>query len=457
MRWWIYNVLFFLGYMAMVPSFYRRMRKRGGYRAHFGQRLGRYEPDVRAALAERRRIWVHAVSVGEAYVAGRILDALRRARPGISVVLSTTSSTGYKVCETLVREGDVLVYFPVDFPRAVRGALDAIRPEALVLTESELWPNILLECHRRGIPTILMNGRVSDRSFPRYRALRFFFGPVLRSFREIQVQFSTDRDRLLAIGSDPATVKVTGTVKFDVAAPDPAKVASVRAGLAAAGFPENAKILLGASTWPGEEQTLLDAYAAIRKTAPDFRLVLVPRHQERGDEVEALIRAAGFPCFRRSRDMRKTGAEASMENPCHPRETTSPSSGEAVPAILLADTTGELFAFHAVADLTFVGKTLDPNIGAQNMIEPCALGKPVVVGPHVENFAGPMALLREADAIRQEPDAASVSAALAELAADPDARGALGRRAAAAVAANAGSLERGVESLLRCLESSGTP
>lgn len=433
MRWYLYNVLFLLGYLAMMPSFLRRMRRRGGYRAHFGQRLGRYEPEVRAALAARRRIWVHAVSVGEAYVAGRILEALRRERPGVSVVLSTTSSTGYKVCESLVREGDVLVYFPVDFPRAVRRALDAIRPEALVLTESELWPNILLECRRRGIPTVLMNGRVSDRSFPRYRALRFFFGPVLRSFREIQVQFATDRDRMIAIGADPATVKVTGTVKFDVASPDPAKVASARAGLAAAGFPPDAPILLGASTWPGEEKTLLEAYAEIRRTAPEFRLVLVPRHQERGDEVEALIRAAGFACCRRSR------GDSATETPNN------------APAVLLADTTGELFAFHALSDLTFVGKTLDPNIGAQNMIEPCALGKPVVVGPHVENFAGPMALLLAAGALRQEPDAAGVRAALVALAADREGRAQLGRRAADAVVANAGSLERGVRSLLAVL------
>ena len=509
MRWWLYNILFFLGYMAMMPSFYRRMKKRGGYRAHFGQRLGRYEPEVLAALAEKRRIWVHAVSVGEAYVAGRILDALRRARPGASVVLSTTSSTGYKVCESLVREGDVLVYFPVDFPRAVRRALDAIRPEALVLTESELWPNILLECQRRGIPTILMNGRVSDRSFPRYRALRFFFGPVLRSFREIQVQFETDRERMLAMGAAPDTVKVTGTVKFDVATPDPAKVASVRAGLAAAGFPPDAKILLGASTWPGEEKTLLETYTAIRKTAPEFRLVLVPRHAERGDEIEALIHAEGYECWRRSRhaeaparqESHAEGAEAPARQGSHAEVAEAPARQEShaefaeasarqeshaefaegaenevsssrnlspssvlnrsaqarpTPAVLLADTTGELFAFHAVSDLTFVGKTLDPNIGAQNMIEPCALGKPVVVGPHVENFAGPMAILLAADAVRQERDAAAVRSALVELAADATAREALGRRAASAVATASGALERGVDSLLRALDNSNS-
>lgn len=434
MRWWLYNVLFFIGYMAMMPSFLRRMRKRGGYKAHFSQRFGRYEPEALAALQAKRRIWVHAVSVGEAYVAGKILDEIRKARPGVSVVLSTTSSTGYKVCEGLVKNDDVLIYFPVDFPRAVKRALDAIRPEALVLTESELWPNILLECHRRGIPTVLMNGRVSDRSFPRYKALRFFFRPVLRTFRELQVQFATDRDRLLAIGADPAAVKVTGTVKFDVAQPPADKVAAVRSGLAAAGFPADARILLGASTWPGEEAMLLAAYARIRAAAPEWRLVLVPRHQERGDEVEALVKNAGFPCCRRSRgDTIPAGAEP--------------------PAVLLADTTGELFAFHSVSDLTFVGKTLPPNIGAQNMIEPCALGKAVVVGPHVENFAGPMDILRSANALRQAATAEEAETTLLDLARDTAARDSLGRLAADTVAAHAGSLARGVQSLFEALKS----
>ncbi len=435
MRWWLYNILFFIGYMAMMPSFYRRMKKRGGYRAHFGQRFGRYEPEVLEALRARPRLWVHAVSVGEAYVAGKILDEIRKTHPEEPILLSTTSSTGYKVCEGLLREGDVLVYFPLDFPWVVRRALNAIRPKALVLTESELWPNILRACNRRGIPTALMNGRISDRSYPRYKALRFFFRPVLRTFREIQVQFESDRDRIVAIGADPATVKVTGTVKFDVAPPPVEKVATIRAGLAAAGFPADAKILLGASTWPGEEAMLLRAYGRILAQAPDFRLVLVPRHQERGNEVEALMSSAGFTCCRRSRG--DSHAEAVGEKP----------------AVLLADTTGELFAFHSVSDLTFVGKTLSPNVGGQNMIEPCALGKPVVVGPHVENFAGPMAILRKGEALREAATEADAEDALLELALDSAARVALSERAAKTVAANAGALVRGVASLFQALST----
>lgn len=435
MRWWIYNVLFTLVYLVMLPSFVRRMRKRGGYRAHFGQRFGRYEPEILKALGDgKKRLWVHAVSVGEAYVAGKILDEIRAARPGVSVVVSTTSSTGYKVCEGLLREGDVLVYFPLDFPWAVRRALNAIEPEALILTESELWPNMLRQCHQRAIPVVLMNGRISDRSFPRYKALRYFFGPVLRMIREIQVQFETDRDRIVAMGAAPDTVKVMGTVKFDVNPPSPEKCALVKAGLREAGFPEDAPILLGGSTWPGEEAVLLRSYAKIRAVCPAFRLVLVPRHQERGNEVEALIRDAGWTCCRRSR-----------------RDQVAES--ETAPAVLLADTTGELFAFHAIASLTFVGKTLAPNVGGQNMIEPCALGKPVVVGPHTENFAGPMAILQKAGALRVAPSETEVEQALVELASNKEARDALGHTAATTVAQQAGSLARGVASLLAAIQT----
>ncbi len=441
MRWILYNVLFTIGYLAMLPSFYRRMKKRGGYRAHFNDRFGKYDAATLAALRERKRLWIHAVSVGEAYVAGRILDAVRARDPSVSIVLSTTSSTGYKVCQGLVREGDVLIYFPIDFPWCVRRALDAVAPSSVVLTESELWPNFLRQCHKRGIPVTLMNGRVSDRSFPRYKALRFFFGPVLQTFREIQVQFDTDRDRMIAMGAPADRIRVVGTVKFDIAKPDAAKVASIRKDLDALwGVPgpsteSRPTILLGASTWPGEEKLLLDLTRELLPRIPSLRLLLIPRHQERGDEVEALVRSAGFPCFRRSRD--RVGDV--------PPE--GPRSGAQLPPVLLADTTGELFAFHTVADVTFVGKTLPPSSGAQNMIEPCALGKPVVVGPNTENFAGPMSILLAGRAILQAPDADGVRADLSSLLLDPKARAALGRVAAETVASASGALPRGVATL----------
>lgn len=437
MRWILYNTLFTVGYLLMLPSFIRRMRRRGGYRAHFRQRFGRYEPDVAAALQRRPgRLWVHAVSVGEAFVAAKLLEGLRRRCPGLSIVLSTTSSTGHAVCERLLAPDDVLLYFPIDAPAFVRRALNHVRPRAVVLTESEIWPNFLRACARREIPVVLVNGRISDRSFPKYRALRAFFGPILRTFRILLVQSERDRDRLLEIGARPERVQVTGSMKFDQAPPAPETLQRVRSDLDRLGFPPDGPLLLGASTWPGEETVLLQAYRTLRTRHPSLRLVLVPRHRERGDEVEAAIRAEGFPCRRRSRD-------ASRE----------PADGRPPPSdtVLLADTTGELLAFHALADLVFVGKTLEPHHGGQNMIEPASLGKPVLVGPHTENFAAPMALLREARAIRELASSAELTEALDALLSDASARLRLGAAARAAVATHAGALDRSVEALCAAL------
>ena len=212
MRWFLYNVLFAIGYTLMLPKFFLRMRKRGGYRADFGQRLGRFAPEVAARLAEKPRVWIHAVSVGEANLAGAVLRELRRVAPGESFIISTTSSTGHAVCEKLAGPDDVLIYLPVDFPHIVRRALKGIDAKALVLTESEFWPNLIRACHRRDIPVILVNGRVSDRSAPRYRRLRCFFAEVFDCFAAMLVQSELDRQRLLAAGAPADRVRVAGSV-----------------------------------------------------------------------------------------------------------------------------------------------------------------------------------------------------------------------------------------------------
>ena len=229
MRWILYNVLFAIAYAAMMPKFLLRMKKRGGYRAHFAERFGRYDPVTARRLAEKPRVWVHAVSVGEANLAGQVLAELRRRDPAASFVLSTTSSTGRAVCERLVGPDDVCVYLPLDFPPCVRRALRAANVRAMVLVEAELWPNLLRALRRRGVPILLANGRISDRSAPGYRRLRFFFGPVLRLFDALLVQSELDRDRLLAAGAPADRTRVTGSIKFDVAPPAPEKIARARA------------------------------------------------------------------------------------------------------------------------------------------------------------------------------------------------------------------------------------
>lgn len=428
MRWFVYNVLFAIAYLAMMPKFLRRMKKRGGYRAHFAERFGRYEPDVARRLAEKPRIWVHAVSVGEANLAGTIVAELRRRDPSASFVLSTTSSTGRVVVDRLAGPDDVAIYLPLDFPPCVRRAVAAVNARALVLAESEFWPNLLRALHRKGVPLVLANGRVSDRSAPGYRRLRFFFGPVFRLFDALLVQSDLDRDRLVAAGAPPERISVSGSVKFDVSPPSGAALDRARGVLETGGVvPGRDTILLGGSTWPGEELALAESWRSLSRDRPGLRLVLVPRHAERAGEVEAELSAAGFSVVRASRGPAPDG-----------------SGG----AILLVDLTGVLFPLYSFADAVFVGKTLAPNEGGQNMIEPCSFGKAVVCGPHVENFVPVMQTLRAARAVVEVPDAAALEPALRSLLGDPAERAALGRRAGAAVAASRGALARTADAVV---------
>jgi 3-deoxy-D-manno-octulosonic-acid transferase len=419
--------LFAAAYAAMAPRFLSRMKRRGGYRNRMGDRFGRYPADILERLAGGVRssgsapVWIHAVSVGEVYVAGQVMRALRARIPGIRFVFSTTSSTGWKEAEKQVAPVDTLIYNPLDFPPCVRRALDAVRPCAFILTESEIWPNLIRSCHRRGVPLFLVNARVSDRSAPGYRRLRFWFGPVLRMFTAIQAQSDEDKRRLVAAGAAPAAVEVTGSFKFDVANRDPEKERAVAGFLAAHGCGSGCAVLLGGSTWPGEDAALLRVYRRLRPRFPELRLVLVPRHFEKADAVQAEIERAGFACVRKSRAV---GAGVPPPEP-----------------VLLGDTTGELMGFYGNADIVFVGKSLCEH-GAQNMIEPCLCGAATLVGPNTENFRPVMSDLLEAGALIQVPDEAALAREVERLLADAAARRELGARGVAAVMRRKGVVDR---------------
>ena len=437
MKWFVYNVLFGIAYMAILPSFLLRMKRRGGYRARMGDRFGHYPKEVLGALcvvpgAEQREapdakrqapIWIHAVSVGEVAVAGQLMRALRAKDPSIRFVFSTTSSTGWKQAEGQVGPEDTLIYNPLDFCGCVRRALDAARPRAIILTESEIWPNFIRAAKKRGIPLFLINARVSDRSAPRYRKLRWFFGEVLRCFTKIFAQSDLDAKRLTDAGADPETVAVTGSFKFDVAKRNPPKEEELRAWVG------EGEILLGGSTWPGEDEALLRIYAALAQTRPDVKLVIAPRHFEKADAVEANILKAGFECVRRSKGV--LGAEC---------------------MVYLCDTTGEMMGLFGISTVAFVGKSLCEH-GSQNMIEPCLCGVPTLVGPYTENFRPVMSDLLAADAILQVPDEESLKREILRLFGDPEARAALGARAKAAVERRRGVVDRCADELLERLKT----
>ena len=420
MRWWLYTVLFTLTYLVMTPYFLFRMKRRGGYRVRFGDRFARYPQDIldRLAILDRP-VWIHAVSVGEVYVAGQVMQALRERTPATRFVLSTTSSTGWKEAEKLVKPEDVLIYYPLDFPSCIQRALTAIQPAMFIMTEAEIWPNMLRACHAAAIPTYLVNARISDETLPGYRLIRFWVSPVLNMFTKIYAQSRADKERLLSMGAKPELIEVTGSFKFDVANRNPEKEAAVKAFLSRFGITDQQTVLLGGSTWPGEDVILIDTFKRIRSRYPDLRLVIVPRHFEKADAVQAEIEKARLRCLRKS----KLAPDA-----------TAPSDSASV---ILADTTGELMGFFGTADIVFVGKSLCEH-GAQNMIEPCLCGAVTLVGPNTENFRPVMADLLEAEALIQVKDAAQLESEIIRFLDDPAARQAIGTRATAAVTRRTG-------------------
>ena len=431
MKWAVYNLLFAAVYPLLLPGFLVRMLRRGGYAARMGDRFALYPDDVRAALGRpgSQFVWIHAVSVGEVQVAGQLMREWRAAEPGVRFCFSTTSSTGWKMAEREVAAGDVLMYNPIDFPNFVKSALKTVRPRAVVLTESEIWPNFILRAKRMGIPLFLVNARVSDRSAPRYRKGRFFFADVFECFSRIFAQSGLDRDRLVAAGAPPERVDVTGSFKFDVAKRNEAKERELEKWVFGESGRGSCKVLLGGSTWPGEDEVLLKMYKALL-AAPglDVRLVLAPRHFEKADAVEANIAAAGFACRRRSRG-------------------EGGSQGDSHRTVYLADTTGELMGLYGIADAVFVGKSLCAH-GSQNMIEPCLCGKPTFVGPNTENFRPVMSDLLASGAIVQVADAAELESRIAACLVDD---GGLGERARAAVESRCGVVARCLASIRKAL------
>ena len=456
MKWAIYNVLFALIYPLLLPGFLVRMLRRGGYANRFWDRFALYPeglfgkdrplfdshtlPTTNYQLPTTNFVWIHAVSVGEVQVAGQLMREWRKAEPGVRFCFSTTSSTGWKIAEkelaslnistaqslNRLTASDVLIYNPLDFPNFVKSALRTVRPREIVLTESEIWPNFILQAKKMGIPLFLINARVSDRSAPRYKAAKWFFGEVLSSFTRIFAQSDLDKQRLVAAGAPAERVVVTGSFKFDVAQRNVGKEEELKDWIFGEGRGkreegrgglDTPRILLGGSTWPGEDEVILDIYRKLLTSSlfprpSSLLLVLAPRHFEKADAIEANIRKFGFECIRRSKG-----------------SSLIPHPSSLVP-VYLADTTGELMGLYGIADVVFVGKSLCAH-GSQNMIEPCLCGKPTLVGPYTENFRPVMSDLLASDAIIQVKDAQELEEKIVNLFGKDDAG--LGARAKAAV------------------------
>jgi 3-deoxy-D-manno-octulosonic-acid transferase len=405
LKWFLYRAIFFAVYPFLLPGFILRMLRRGGYSKRMGDRFALYPEAIIKKIKNiqssgKSLVWIHAVSVGEVQVAGQLMREWRKIDGEVSFCFSTTSSTGWKMAEKEVMERDVLIYNPLDFPSFVKSAFALIKPRAVVLTESEIWPEFIRRAKGLKIPLYLVNARVSDRSAPRYRLARWWFSDIFSSFTKIFAQSDLDKARLVAALAPQEKIEVTGSFKFDVARRNEEKEKEMREWVG------EGRILLGGSTWPGEDEILISIYSRLKTVYGDLKLVIAPRHFEKADAVEANILKAGFECVRRSRGDR-------------PKEN----------AVYLADTTGELMGLYGIGDVVFVGKSLTAH-GSQNMIEPCLCGKSVLVGPNTENFRPVMSDLLASDAIVQVKDEVELEKRIRELFSDD---GGLGERATLAV------------------------
>ena len=409
----LYSVGLSIAFGLQLPRVLLQACAHGKYRAGIGERLGRYLlPDLSA-----RPVWLHAVSVGEVVAAAPLARALRADRPARPLLVSTVTDTGRAMARERIPEAAATVFFPLDFAFAVRRALAAVAPHAVLLAETEIWPNFLRACRLRRVPVAVVNGRISPRSFRRYRLVR---GPLARVLADIAcfgMQTARDAERIVALGAPPDRVHVTGNLKFDALAGGGAEACpgAVRRDL---GLDEERPVLVAGSTHRGEEAGVLDAFAALRMGKPDLALVLAPRHPERCGEVEGLLRERCLMFARRSAGPVPPGID-----------------------VLLVDAVGELGRLYAAADVVFVGGSLVP-VGGHNILEPAAAGVPVIVGPHLENFAEIAGAFAEAGAMVTVRDAGGLAAAAGELLDRPGRARDLAARARGVVEAHRGATRR---------------
>ncbi len=412
----IYNLLFPLALVFFLPGYAVKMLRRGNYRNKFGQRLGFYDQQTRGELARGPRTWMHAVSVGEVMIALKLATKMQERDPSLRIALTTTTTTGFALASREAPDWIEVVYTPLDFWPIMRRAFALIRPIRIVLVEAEVWPNLIAIGYRKNIPVALVNARLSPRSEGRFRAFNLLVRPYFQKLGLICVPEQEDVARWKSLGADPARIRSVGSIKFDpedvVASPE-----MPRAVLDRFGINPGRRILLGGSTHPGEEEILAKVFQQLRPEFPDLFLIIAPRHVERTREIAVQLRALGVQSMRRS----------------------EPAAAAA--DCLLIDTTGELRDWYSIATIVFIGKSLTAR-GGQNPVEAIVADRPVIFGPHMENFAILARSLVAAGGALQPSNELVLTNTLGALLRNPGDRERLVRHARAVLASHRGATER---------------
>jgi len=426
----VYNILLLIFAIPGLLFFLLKMLLTGKYRNSFMQKLGLRQKQILAALPAGRRIWIHAVSVGEVTAAAPIVAALKKQSPDVRIIFSTMTETGQGMARKLVSGADAFIYFPLDIPFAVNHMLDLARPDVFVLVETELWPNFLAACRKRGIKVLMVNGRISPRSFAGYRRTRFFWKQALQNVDAAGMISDIDAERIKQMGMDKDRMSVQGNAKYDalaaMAAPELHDDIVARFGVR-----PDEKFLAAGSTHAGEEEIIVNVYKALLETYPDFKLILVPRHIERAGDVISLLRQEHLSDMITVTEMR-AGKRRQNER------------------IILVDVIGELFKVYSLAAIVYCGGSLVPK-GGQNILEAAAWGKVIFYGPSMEDFTQEAMLLEQAGSGIRINNAEELRQGILKMLADPDDLLARGERGRAVVRANMGAATRYSEMIRRFL------
>jgi len=430
----LYNLIVTLFLIVWTPVLLLRGLLQKPFRQQLAHRFGCF-PN----LLLKKPIWVHAASVGEVLCAAPLIQKIKREVPQCGIVITTMTRTGNVTARKQIPEADGVFFFPLDHPLILRRALQTIRPSLLLIAETELWPNLLRSCGRQGIPITLFNGRISDQSFPRYHRLEFFFKNYLKYISLFLMQTEKDRLRIAEIGAPPTRTKVTGNIKYDQTPPYSSE--GVAPPMATAlGLMGGETIFIAGSTRPGEEEILLTIFRDLRRTVPHLIFLLAPRHLNRLEEVEWILRKEQIRWIRRT--------SLSIQ------PSPLPQHSAEMPEVILLDTLGELTRLYSLGTLVFIGGSLVP-LGGQNPLEPLLFKKCVLFGPHMSNFAEIARLLTEGKGAIQVRNKEDLASQIRRLLQDEAARKEIGEKGYELLQRHRGATDRIFEEIRPFLSQTG--